>query len=220
MRDFILEKGDKATTLKEVKQILRRIDRANVHMKQATDKLSKSKGKDTSKKEKQREDGANMCRLKGRDHPWQDCPNNPILNNFSGKSYTEIPASERYENNVATKAKWMTKEEKEATRNPKSKKAGPEIQHKERIMVAESIPFNYRNKNSTTPQITIKCTDADGKDNKEECPIFADGTQHEVLVQTIKTIFILGNCYDWIEGKEYLYDQNFGRALKGQPSKK
>ncbi len=64
------------------------------------------------------------------------------------------------------------------TRNPKAKKAGPEIQRKERIMVAESIPFKYGNKNSTTPQITIKCTDADRIDNKKECLIFADGTQH------------------------------------------
>ncbi len=76
--------------------------------------------------------------------------------------------------------------------------------------MAESIPFKYGNKNSTNlPQITIKCTDADGKENKEECPIFADGTQHEVLIQTIETIFVLGNCYDWKEGKEKLYNQSF-----------
>ncbi len=87
--------------------------------------------------------------------------------------------------------------------------------------MAASIPFKYGNKNSTNhPQITIKCTDADGKENKEECPIFADGTQHEVLIQTIETIFVLGNFYDWKEGKEKLYYQNFRRALKGQPSKK
>ncbi len=48
MRDFILEKGDKATMLKEVKQILHMIDRANAHMNQATEKL-KSKGKDSKK---------------------------------------------------------------------------------------------------------------------------------------------------------------------------
>ena len=116
----------------------------------------------------------------------------------------------------------------ELTRNqfticPESKKRkdGPEIQQAKERTMAESIPFKYGNKNSTNlPQITIKCTDADGKENKEECPIFADGTQHEVLIQTIETIFVLGNRYNWKEGKEKLYYQNFGRALKGQPSKK
>jgi hypothetical protein len=116
----------------------------------------------------------------------------------------------------------------ELTRNqfticPESKKRkdGPEIQQAKERTIAESIPFKYGNKNSTNlSQITIKCTDADGKENKEESPIFADGTQHKVLIQTIETIFVLGNCYDWKEGKEKLYYQNFGRALKGQPSKK
>jgi hypothetical protein len=40
------------------------------------------------------------------------------------------------------------------------------------------------------------------------------------LIQMIETIFVLGNWYDWKEGKVKLYYQNFGRALKGQPSKK
>ncbi len=52
--DFILEKGDKATTLKEVKQILCRIDRANAHMKQATEKLLKSKAKDSKGEKKEK----------------------------------------------------------------------------------------------------------------------------------------------------------------------
>ncbi len=64
--------------------------------------------------------------------------------------------------------------------------------------MAEQIPFKYGNKNSTNlPQITIKCTDMDGNENKEECPIFANGTQNEVLIQLIKTIIVLGNRYDW-----------------------
>ncbi len=42
VRDFIMNKGDKATTLKEVKQVLCRIDRANAHMKQTTEKFLKS----------------------------------------------------------------------------------------------------------------------------------------------------------------------------------
>ena len=91
--------------------------------------------------------------------------------------------------------------------------------------MAEQIPYKYvGNKNSTTiPQITIKCKDADGYKNKEECPIFTNGTQNEVLIQTIETIIVLGNRYDWKEsgaGKEKPYYQNFGRAMKGEPSKK
>ncbi len=43
MRDFIMNNGDKATTLKGVKEVLRRIDRANANMKQATEKFLKSK---------------------------------------------------------------------------------------------------------------------------------------------------------------------------------
>jgi hypothetical protein len=99
MRDFIMNKGDKATTLKEVKQVLRRIDHANAHMKQATEKFLKSKPKDSKgeKKEKESEKGgANMCQLKNHNHAWSECLNNLILKIFTGKLYTEIPASERY----------------------------------------------------------------------------------------------------------------------------
>jgi hypothetical protein len=76
-RDFILNRGDKATTLKEVKQILRRIDRANAHMKQATEKLLKNKVKDNKGEKREKEKGelqerekstVNMCRLRGRNH--------------------------------------------------------------------------------------------------------------------------------------------------------
>ncbi len=91
--------------------------------------------------------------------------------------------------------------------------------------MTEQIPYKYvGNKNSTTiPQITIKCKDADGHKNKEEYPIFTNGTQNEVLIQTIETSIVLGNRYDWKEfgaGKEKLYYQNFGRVMKGEPSKK
>jgi hypothetical protein len=37
----------------------------------------------------------NMSRLKNHDHAWSKCPNKPISKNFSGKSYTENPASMR-----------------------------------------------------------------------------------------------------------------------------
>ncbi len=58
-----------------------------------------------------------MCRLKNHDHTWSECLNNPISRNFSGKSYTEIPASERY-----TKDFSKTSDEKETKK--KSSKGG------------------------------------------------------------------------------------------------
>jgi hypothetical protein len=102
------------------------------------------------------------------------------------------------------------------------KKDGPKIQQAKERTMAEPITFKYGNKNSNAniPQISIKCTDADGKENKEVCPIFMNGTQNKVLIQTIETIIVLGNRYKWKDGKEKLYYQNFGRALKGEPSKK
>jgi hypothetical protein len=116
-RDFILEKGDKATTLKEVKQILCRIDCANAHMKQATEKLLKSKAKDSKgeKKEKgepqeREKSGVNMCRLKNHNH---DAQTTRFQRN-SLASHIEIPASERYEKDFGKKAKKTAKEEKEA----------------------------------------------------------------------------------------------------------
>jgi hypothetical protein len=124
MRDFILKKGDKVTTLKEVKQILHMIDCVNAHMKQATEKLLKIKVKDSKSEKKEEEEapekekgGANMCRLKIHDHAWSKCPNNPISNNFSGKLDTEISASERYQNNFTKKAEKIANAEKETKKS-------------------------------------------------------------------------------------------------------
>ena len=77
----------------------------------------------------------------------------------------------------------------ELTRNqfticPESKKRkdGPEIQQAKERTIAESIPFKYENKNSTNlSQITIKCTDADGKENKEDYLIFENGTHERIF---------------------------------------
>jgi hypothetical protein len=89
-------------------------------MKQATEKYLKSKPTDNKGNKKKKESqerkksGVNMCRLMKHDHAWSKCPNNPISKNCSCKPYTEIPVSERYENNFAKKAKKLAKEEKEA----------------------------------------------------------------------------------------------------------
>jgi len=111
----------------------------------------------------------------------------------------------------------------ELTRNQFTipQKFGPEIQQrarnprtKERNMV-EQIPYKYSgNKNSTTiPQITIKCNDADGYENKEECPIFTNGTENEVLIQAIETIIVLGNRYDWKESGAGKKSRSFAESI-------
>ena len=99
----------------------------NAHMKQATEKLLKIKVKDSKSKKKEKEEapkkekgGANMCRLKNHDHTWSKCRNNPISKNFTGKLYTEIPASERNQQDFAKKAKKMPKDEKETQKKVSS----------------------------------------------------------------------------------------------------
>jgi hypothetical protein len=75
----------------------------------------------------------------------------------------------------------------------REKKDGPEIQQAKERTMAELIPFKYGNKNSNAniPQFSIKNTDVDGKENKEDYLIFENGTQNEVLIQiqTIERIF-------------------------------
>jgi hypothetical protein len=75
----------------------------------------------------------------------------------------------------------------------REKKDGPEIQRAKERTMAKPIPFKYGNKisNANIPQFSIKNTDADGKENKEDYLIFENGTQKEVLIQiqTIEWIF-------------------------------
>jgi hypothetical protein len=75
----------------------------------------------------------------------------------------------------------------------REKKDGPEIKRAKERTMAEPIPFKYGNKNSNAnvSQFSIKKTDADGKENKEDYLIFEHGTQNEVLIQiqTIERIF-------------------------------
>jgi hypothetical protein len=89
------------------------------------------------------------------------------------------------------------------------KSNGPEIHSeertKERNMDEAIIPLKYGMTSTDPLQIMIKCNDMDGKENKEECLIFTNGTLNEILIQIIETIIVLGNCYDWKEeGKEKL----------------
>jgi hypothetical protein len=119
-------------------------------MKQAAEKFLKSKPKDRKgkKKEKQPQEreksGAKMCRLKNHDHAWSKCPNNPISKYYSGKSYTEIPTSERFENDFAKKTKRMTKEKKEAKKKVSSKNGDCLMIQKKTPMVRISSDLDYK----------------------------------------------------------------------------
>jgi hypothetical protein len=84
--------------------------------------VKEGKEEKTGRQKGVKKGGANMCPLKDHDNAWSKCPNNPISKNFSGKSYTEIPASERYENDFGKKAEKMAKEEKEAKKTVSIKK--------------------------------------------------------------------------------------------------
>ncbi len=75
----------------------------------------------------------------------------------------------------------------------KEKKDRSEIKRAKERTMAEPIPFKYGNKNSNAnvSQFSIKNTDVDGKENKEDYLIFENGTQNKVLIQiqTIERIF-------------------------------
>jgi hypothetical protein len=52
------------------------------------------------------------------------------------------------------------------------------------------IPLKY-GKTSTDPsQIMIKYNGADGNENKEECPIFMNGTPDKIMIQMNETIIV------------------------------
>ena len=91
-------------------------------MKQATEKLLKSKAKTAKARGKRKENSkrereksmVNMCCLKNHNHAWSEYPNNPSSKNFSGKSYTEIPDSERYEKDFEiSRRRWPKKKKKQ-----------------------------------------------------------------------------------------------------------
>ena len=91
-------------------------------MKQATEKLLKSKAKTSKARGKRKENPkrereksmVNMCWLKNHNHAWSKYPNNPASKNFSGNSYTEIPDSERYEKDFEiSRRRWPKKKKKQ-----------------------------------------------------------------------------------------------------------
>jgi hypothetical protein len=110
-------------------------------MKQATEKLLKSKPKEMKEEEPQ-ESGTNMCQLKNHNHVWSKCPNNPNSLNFFGKTYTVIPGSKRYRNEFAKKAisaKKKVSVKKEDLRAISKKTKTPKV----RIKDEENFDLNY-----------------------------------------------------------------------------
>jgi len=102
-------------------------------------------------------------------------------------------------------------------------KFGPEIQQRTRNPTADQKSKNQRKKHGGTDPVQVQWEQEFHDHSSDYHQIFTNGTENEVLIQAIKTIIVLGNRYDWKEsgaGKEKLYYQNFGRALKGEPSKK
>jgi hypothetical protein len=104
-----LKKGGKAMTEEEIIEKFISVNLRSKQQKSFSKTMWKTtrgrrerKKKESSKKERKarwKKSTVNMCWLKGHNHAWNKCPNNPISKNFPGKSYTEIPTSERYENN-------------------------------------------------------------------------------------------------------------------------
>ena len=99
-KDFILQSGDQETSLKGVKKVLRKIERAHGMEKQLQKKQKlqqqlhlkqdKTDGEKEPKKEEPGPRPKNMCGVHNKTHEWKDCPNNPHSTNFNGTSYKEI----------------------------------------------------------------------------------------------------------------------------------
>ena len=92
-KDFILKEGDKAKNFKQVKTILKTIEKARGVNK--TDKEESSGKKKTPKEPAPTPPDKNKCRLVGHNHNWKNCPNNPNSKNYNGIHYSKIREQER-----------------------------------------------------------------------------------------------------------------------------
>ena len=87
----------------------------------------------------------------------------------------------------------------------------------------KTIPIKYQvERGVENPKVmSIKCTDADDNENKEECPIFTNDSPLEILIQIADTILSLEDTYGWCENeKGKMMFQHLGRALRGEPQRK
>ncbi len=115
-KDFLLLDGDKAKKITDVKKILKKVQRANnattkqhnaevQQLQQQIDELKKqvsnsNNNHNTNKEGGTRDDG--KCRLKGHEHDWNECPNNPRSKKYNGTHYSEIRRKEREANDKDT----------------------------------------------------------------------------------------------------------------------
>ena len=82
-----------------------------------------------------------------------------------------------------------------------------------------SVPLQYQAEEGVdTPKlILIKCTNADGTENKKEVPIFRNNEPDELLLNSFGCILALDERYSWMDKKKgELLFQHFGRAMKGK----
>ena len=64
----------------------------------------------------------------------------------------------------------------------------------------KTIPLKYKIEDEVADasQITIKCTNADRKENKEECPVFTNGSPSELAILAFQTLIELDETYEWV----------------------
>ena len=82
---------------------------------------------------------------------------------------------------------------------------------------ALSVPLQYQVEEGVDnpKMISIKCTDADGNENKEEVQIFRNNAPDELFLNSFGDILALNKIYSWMDNvKGKLLFQHLGRAMK------
>ena len=111
-KDFIMQGGDKKKRIKDVKKLLRTIERANnfdikAKLQQQQELKDQQRLRQQLKKNEKPEkevDTSNnystgKCRLQGHVHEWSECQNNPRSTNYNGTHYAMIREKERNKSN-------------------------------------------------------------------------------------------------------------------------
>ena len=84
------------------------------------------------------------------------------------------------------------------------------------------IPLKYKMEEGVadnTACIQIKCTDADGKEIKEDAPIFPAGGKDKQFLISVEAIMTIAQQYNWEgDNKGKLIFQHFERTIKDAPT--
>ena len=92
--------------------------------------------------------------------------------------------------------------------------------------ILNEVPLKYKIEEGVENprQISVKCKDADGNENKELIPVFGNGDPKELLIELYGRIRILEERYSWTEGennpKAKHQFQHFGTGLRGEHLRK